>query len=295
MIFLASLFLFGFSKFQHMAFPALFAFILLVGGLLGKRRQVLTLAWQAGAVAILVLMVQGRIMSKRPDFGASTTSDMLLGAVLPASPDPDSALKIIGLPLQCKNAIGLTWFENRVSEIKASCPQVFSFSRTGLVPLLGSAARDFRNRDVEGVAAGETMDSGQLFGVVEGQAGGALDQSKPQNFSFANYVKFLSDDAWFFVHAIQFAVMLIAGVSCGRAFMTRAERDDGPSSCWFSHDFIGSCHWCDPDCRFFGNGYSEVARHSHLGYSYTSVLFLWIAGCSMVFFARRLADRSASA
>lgn len=82
-------------------------------------------------------------MASGPDIGLrhstkiANNTDTYLGAALPAASNKIDALRILRLPDNCLNAIGLTFYSPGVID-KHPCPDVVSVSRARLIPLFAT-------------------------------------------------------------------------------------------------------------------------------------------------------------
>ena len=66
-----------------------------------------------------------------------------LGAVLPESTNQSKALKILGLPESCANAIGLDWYNPKFWQMDLPCQEVKGVSRTSLLLLFIKQPKTF--------------------------------------------------------------------------------------------------------------------------------------------------------
>ncbi len=112
----------GFSKEQYLPLTILFG-ALIVPHLQRKSGKALVLL----TLVVLPVAYYGlNDPNKGGVLGAirmANRSDAILGAILPAAPNPQSALEALGLPLHCRSAIGLNWYSPGL-QAAHPCPEV---------------------------------------------------------------------------------------------------------------------------------------------------------------------------
>jgi hypothetical protein len=135
-----SLFLLGVSRYQHLGLPVAIGGVLIMVNLGALRR----IKWTTVAVSfasLAVLIFYGRYQMLFPWTENNThyinyanATDTYLGAVLPASDEPAEAATALGLPDQCADDSGKTWYTPGV-QAEHPCPEVLGVSRFALLRL----------------------------------------------------------------------------------------------------------------------------------------------------------------
>jgi hypothetical protein len=186
----------GLSKVQNQALALVFVAVASAFWLTDPcRRRALrpTIAILA-ACALVPLVIQNR----RPPPGVNDSivlanaTDVWFGAVLPALPDPASAIATLGLPPRCVNAVGRDYYEQR--PLPLICPEIRDVSRLRALPLLARepaasmrlllrAARNTAPWLMQGYGQVEGMSFGKLRDVAPVLAPSALGvlSALPQN------------------------------------------------------------------------------------------------------------------
>ena len=97
---------------QYIAFGLVPLLVMAFAGRRGNRGVLIaaTIGF-ASAVAL-----QSQWMARWPSFRAASNYDFYLGAVLPAVHDERLAISTLGLPPDCRNAIGSNWFADAWTE-----------------------------------------------------------------------------------------------------------------------------------------------------------------------------------
>jgi hypothetical protein len=186
----------GLSKVQNQGLPLVFVAVASAFWLTDlRRRRDLRLALAVLASCALVPLV---IQNRRPSPGVNdsivlaNSTDAWFGALLPALPDPASAVAALGLPPRCVNAVGRDYYEQRA--LPLSCPEIRNVSRLRALPLLAQepaasmrlllrAARNTAPWSMRGYGQVEGMTFGRLRDVAPVLAPSTLDvlSALPQN------------------------------------------------------------------------------------------------------------------
>jgi hypothetical protein len=263
----ASLFLLGISRYQHLGLPAAIGGVVILVNLGALRR----IRWTTVAVcfaSLAVLVFYGRYQMLFPwtkDYthyiSFANATDTYLGAVLPAADDPVKAAAALGLPDQCADYSGKTWYTPDV-QAEHPCPEVLGVSRIKLLALI------LRNPAILYRMIGQGLPLMRPLILDLGSVGG-------QEFGRANHVTFTLA-TWFDMVpgnalAVAFVISVLASVLVAFASIVRRPTQTRPTL-----TLIGSLAVA---CivvflsALLGDGYWEFQKHTQLFFS------LW---CSLI-------------
>ena len=174
-----SLFLLGVSRYQHLGLPAAIGGITILVNLGALRR----IKWTTVAVcfaSLAVLVFYGRYQMLFPwtenythYINYANATDTYLGAVLPAADDPAKAAAVLGLPDQCADDGGKTWYTPSV-QAEHPCPEVLGVSRIKVLWLILRNPAIFYRMIEKGIPLVRPLILG--LGSVGGQEFGRADR-----------------------------------------------------------------------------------------------------------------------
>lgn len=232
-------------------------------------------AWFAAALALAATWaLQASSLATMPAIRAANDHDFYLGAVLPAVRDEPQALARLGLPADCRAAIGSNWYVGMGADPSEQCAEVASLGRLDFLRLLADDPSLPMRILVRGLPESQVWLQHHL-GMIAGESFGDLSRrSTWVGGSLANASERLPLADYFLVLGALAAGLPGALIAWVRA-VRRGERDDGWLRC-----VISACCLAlyAPVSAVFGDGYVEVARHSVLLHSAVAALALLCAG-----------------
>jgi hypothetical protein len=259
----------GASRVQHLALPimlSVFALLALMRHPEWRRRSALVLL----ACCTLIVLAQVSQQRRFAPIARANIADTVLGAAMPAA-DPERLTQALGLPAGCAEHAYATWYRQHGVDVFAECPQLAEVSRLRLLVL--------SLRDPEIIARmllrGLLMSQHLRLGYLGERAGGDFISIGPRDhplwFSVAGAV-----------NALPATVFLIASCAALGLIPTfwlfliwRRPGANAPMGAdslvitvcahLFALTLLSSV---------FGDGYSEVGRHLHLGLN--ALLVLWV-------------------
>lgn len=265
----------GASRVQHLALP--FGFALLwwlaaraahgAGDARAASRQA---AWRNVvpplallAVAIGSVALQASTQQRFESIAGANRQNMLFGALLPAADDPVRLAARLGLPPHCADLAYTTWYRPLGRDIAATCPEA---QQPGLARIAAVVATEpatalaLFGRGLAQSTAWRLPYVGEIAGANFARLGsGPLGLTA----SFADAAATSSLGA----HALFWLLPLLAGFGAAWRLLCAAVRpadlvalDVGIAAC----AGIVATVWAT---SILGDGYSELARHLHLGVS----------------------------
>lgn len=233
------------------------------------------LAWVGAALALVAAWaLLSSSLATMPAIRAANNHDFYLGAALPAVRDEPQALARLGLPAECRAAIGANWYVGMGADPHDECTEVASLGRVDFLRLLpGDPALPWRIL-VRGVP--ETQVWWQHYlGMIAGESFGDLSmRSTWLGLSLASATERVPLAVHFLALGAVAAGLIGTLIAWGRA-LRRGGRDDG----WLRCVIVGaSLALYAPVSAIFGDGYVEVARHALLLHSAMAALALLCAG-----------------
>jgi hypothetical protein len=232
----------------------------------------------ACAVAAMVLMatwvLQPWALSRLPAIAAANAHDFYLGAALPAVRDEAGALRALGLPANCRDAIGSTWYVGMGRDPQSQCPAVARLGRTAFLALAWHDPMLPWRILLRGLPQAQ-VGWMHYLGMVAG--GRFVDLSHEHGLaaaSIATVIEALPLDAYFALLAAFAAAFAISTVAWARGLAGNPD-DDG----WLrAMALTGATGAYALASAIFGDGYVEVARHALLMHAALASLALLCGG-----------------
>ncbi len=263
------LLLLGASRVQHLALPIALG----IFAMLALWRSV---QWRSRALIVLVAccaLVVGAQVSQQTRFAAisrANLADTVLGAAMPAA-NPERLALALGLPAECAEHAYSTWYRQHGVDVFAVCPALAEVSRLRLL------IHSLREPEILArmLARGLLMSQHLRLGYLGERAGGDFtevgSEDQPLWFSVANALNALPA-SWFLI-ACGFTLGLIPAFWLAVLWPRRAISEpigvDSVAIALCAHLFALTLM-----SSVFGDGYSEVGRHMHLGLN--ALLALWL-------------------
>src|SRR5439155_6646466 len=122
----------GLSRQQHLLLPAVLALPVVISLWRPSLRAALALL----GMVIVIAVGQLSLIARQPVIAAANNADVVLGAILPASLDPELTAKRLGLSAGCLQSAGATWYVTMGESLENVCPEALSVSRTRQALLL---------------------------------------------------------------------------------------------------------------------------------------------------------------
>ncbi|MGA8146518.1 MAG: hypothetical protein WB870_02955 [Gallionellaceae bacterium] len=278
--FLASLFLLGTAKMQHLLLPTLLGGMVLLARLRMFRQEQL---FSVGIVVVClaVLLVQQQVDNRHMRFvKAANAADTYFGAVLPAMHEPVQGVRLLGLPDKCAHFVGYTWYQQHGIDLGKECPEVFSVPRWRLLRVIAHDPKLVLNMLKRALPETKEWNIGYL-GQIEGADFAGIDSLSWRFFSFATWVQSLPLKVFMWLYILFGLAWLYAAVKFLRFLFQR--RGEVPWLVLISSSVV----WMVIFASIFGDGYSEVAKHAHLSYGFFQVLtFALVVGWPMSIFQK---------
>ncbi len=269
------LLLLGASRVQHLALPILlsvFAMLALWRSVQWRSRALIGLA----VGCALIIGAQASQQSRFTGIARANLADTVLGAAMPAA-NPERLALALGLPVECAEHAYSTWYRQHGVDVFVACPALSDVSRLRL--LLYSLREPAILARMLG--RGLLMSQHLRLGYIGERAGGDFIEvgsaDQPLWFSVAAALNALP--AHGFLIACGFALGLIPAFWLVVLWPRRASSEligvDTVAIALCAHLFALTLL-----SSVFGDGYSEVGRHMHLGLNallvLTALLPVWI-------------------
>ncbi len=220
-------------------------------------------------VATGALALHARTLRTHAQLAQVNRTDAVFGALLPASRDPAALLARLDLPPACGELIHVSWFLTRGRDPVAECAPAYALSNARIGAALLAEPRTLALALARGLAL-STAWRVPYVGEIEGGELARLDHG-PLGLTAS-----VADPLARWSYAAQLGLWLVlfgAGLWAG-ARLLRHERTGGARA---ADALLAACAavaglgWLS---AVAGDGYSEVARHVHLGANATLAAWL---------------------
>lgn len=275
--------LWGLSKTQHVIAPVLAMAGLLPLFVFGHRRACLPALVSAFAATLVVLVVQAYWLSdeRNQSVKMANATNTYLHTVLAASEQPRKLATRLGLPPDCAESAGLSWYSAELHENGHPCPEVFELARYRLLLLpffdIHSLFQMFGK-------SGEHLRQvyPDYLGQVAGQDSGHARDYLTSIFGLMERVP----SHWVLPFAALLStVSLVVGLR--NSWQSRVnEALLLPLSCLSV--FLGIATPTIYLVALFGDGYIDLAKHSHLAFNGLMLLCLGWCGFLLTYIWARL-------
>lgn len=264
----------AFSRMQHVLLPIFFIalFCLLTPGyargndlLRGRAVTVVVMLLALATAASIVGNL--RFSASNPVFHEVNRSNVLFGALLPSTENPQATVAALGLPPECALLSNSSYFRIAARGLKGSCPEALALSPLSLVRVFALQPQAL----AAVFGRGLLLSSGWRLSYLGEVAHGNFAKVAPGPLGIAASLGSLSRKLDFYGHVVFWLVPLWAGLMAGASLAYRrlvgrnaqTEGDSGVSDvALFCLAVIVISVWVS---ALFGDGYSELARHLHLG------------------------------
>jgi hypothetical protein len=249
----------GFSRVQHLALP----FVLAGFAWLALWRARLPTRWPAlGLLACCTLVIAVQSLQQRGFEGIARANiaDTVLGAAMPAG-DPDVIAARLSLPPRCAALAYSTWYRQHGVDVFAECPELAEVSRLRLLIATLREPAVFARMLLRGLAMSQNARLGYLGERADGAYVAVDSDDSPLWASLASAQNAVSPRQflWLSTGLLGVVAMFWAVLLRDRAAIAAMEADSlliALGAHGFALTLLSSV---------FGDGYSEVARHLHLG------------------------------
>lgn len=232
-------------------------------------------AWIGAALGLAAAWaLQSSSLATMPAIRAANDHDFYLGAALPAVRNEPQALARLGLPADCRAAIGSNWYVGMGADPQQQCTEVASLGRVGFLRLLpGDPLLPLRIL-LRGLPESQAWVQHYL-GMIAGESFGDLSLRPTWlSTSLADATERLP----LAVYLLAFAA-IAAGFAYALIAWVRAPRSSPSDDDWLrSVIIVSAIALYAPVSAVFGDGYVEVARHSVLLHSAMVALGLLCVG-----------------
>lgn len=240
------------SKFQHVFVPlvVLLAMLPAARNVRGVKRPV-ALALLAGLAIGLLVQWMHRNAPDSASIRHANVVDTLFTALLPNAGDPAALLDQLGLPRECLQQSGSSWYTPGMGE-RMLCPQVFAIGHGDLLRAALADPAMLARALVGGIAQMAPWIPDHL-GVVEGQAHAGLPESVPSWSRMVDAMGARALGGWLS------AVPLVA------FFLVLFRRAPAQAAANVVVLAASVLPLCVLGAAVFGDGYADLARHVQLG------------------------------
>jgi hypothetical protein len=256
--FAASLIGLGLSRQQHLLLPALLA----LPAVISLWRPALRTSIALLAMVFAIAGVQALLGARHPTSAAANNVDVVLGAILPASLDPELTAERLGLPDRCLQSVGATWYVSMGEALERTCPEALAVPRVRQVLLLITEPVTLLRAALRAIPQLQDWRLGYM-GAVEGReyAGAEVVRAVagPAAFSAATAVTELPPPI--FVLALTASLVLL-GVTTIVSFGAAALERRAPLA--LSLYALTATAWYAIATAIGGDGYVELPRHAQL-------------------------------
>lgn len=301
LLFLSGIASLAFSRLQHVLLPLFFMALLAALTIFGTppRRWLRDHVATCWVIALLCVMsiasivINARFMAANPIFYEVNRNNMLFGAVLPATAEPNRVVAALGLPSSCAALAYSDFFRKASRGQSGACPEALAISPFRmLAPFAYEPMAMFTL-----VGRGILRTSAWRMPYVGEVASAVLERVPPGPLLIAESVDSVSRSMGYVGHVIFWVVPVVNGFIAGLWLLTlslRTKSDSTPdrhvdrSICAgqvviFSLSVLITSAWVT---SLFGDGYSELTRHVHLGL--LAALASWVLLMGSIILQRRL-------
>ncbi len=232
-------------------------------------------AWVGAALGLAAAWaLQADSLATMPAIRAANNHDFYLGAALPSVRNEPQALARLGLPADCRAAMGANWYVGMGAKPQEQCTEVASLGRVNFLRLLPDDPLLPLRILVRGLPESQAWVQHYL-GMIAGESFGDLSLRPTWiGASLADATERLPLAVYLLVLAA-----LAAGFPCALIAWLRALRSSGREDGWLRGViFVSAIALYAPVSAVFGDGYVEVARHSVLLHSAMVALGLLCVG-----------------
>jgi hypothetical protein len=248
----------GLSRQQHLLLPA----VLALPAVVSLWRPTLRAALALLALVAVVAYAQIGLLTRAPTIAAANRADVVLGAILPASLDPELTAQRLGLPERCLQSVGATWYVTMGESLQATCPEALAVPRTREALLLMSEPATLGRAALRALPQLQDWRLGYL-GSVEGRDYGDAEAVRAiagsAAFSAAPIVTSLEPAV--FLLALTASLVLL-GLSAIAALAGAARERRRPLALVLYALTVTA--WYAIATAVGGDGYVETARHAQL-------------------------------
>jgi hypothetical protein len=248
----------GLSRQQHLLLPLLLSLPAVVSLWNPARRSALAIL----AIAALVAIAQAGSIERNPTIVAANNTDVVLGALLPASLDPVRTANRLGLPERCLQSMGASWYVTMGESLTQSCPEASSVSRLRQGWLVLVEPLTALRAWLRGLPQLQDWRLGYM-GTVEGRDYAGAEAVRAVGgaaaFSVAPVVTALPWSIFLFGLTASF-VLLVVGVSVVLVAAMRGRRAPLALALYA----LTASAWYSIATAIGGDGYVEVPRHAQL-------------------------------
>ena len=265
----------AFSRMQHVLLPVFFIVLfgtLKLGSAYGSTlpRERVTIWFVIAMLGIATgISIAGnlRFGARNPVFHEVNRSNMLFGALLPASEDLETTVNALGLPPECALLSNSSYFRSAARGLKGACPEALSIAPLSMISVFATQPKLW----AVVFGRGLVLSSGWRMRYVGEIAHGKFAQVPVGPLAVAVSASSLSRKLDFNGHAIFWLLPIWAGLIAAGLLVSNqlSKRDTSADSgaamtctVLFCLAVVVMSVWVS---ALFGDGYSELARHLHLG------------------------------
>lgn len=265
----------AFSRVQHFLLPLFF--IALIGYLrlnnisiqqwLRDRVTTCVVMLLLAAVSASSMVINARFLKENPIFHEVNRNNMLFGAFLPATAHPGTVINALGLPPNCVELVHSDFFRKALRGLSGACPEVLTISPFRLVTVFALEPRamaTFLNRGIMLASAWRVPYVGEVANAV-------MQRASSGPFGIAASADSVSRKLTHTGHIFFWVLPVVCGLIAGMYLLLTANCDTDAATCraprsgavvFLALAVVVVSAWVS---SLFGDGYSELARHVHLG------------------------------
>ena len=289
----------AFSRLQHVLLPLFFIAMLALLTLLGTPVRRWLRVHFATCMAILLLSgvsvasmaINATFMKANPIFHEVNRNNTLFGALLPATEQPAAVVTALGLPADCATLVHSDFFRKMWRGQSGSCPEALTVSPLRVLAVFADEPRAV----LTFVGRGLLLASAWRMPYVGEVANAVSERATAGPLLVAASVDALSRTMGYTGHVIFWVTPVVGGLIAGLLLLlplSRKKEDVDASDAtarsrragqlaMFSLSALIVSAWVS---SLLGDGYSELARHIHLGL--VAALAGWVLQIGSAIFVR---------
>lgn len=248
----------GLSRQQHLLLPA----VLALPAVLSLWRPALRAALAIVALVAVIAYAQTALIPRQPTIVAANSVNTVLGAILPASADPQLTAERLGLPKRCLQSVGATWYVAMGETLQDTCPEALAVPRSRQAMLAIAEPATLLRAGLRALPQLQDWRLGYL-GTVEGRDYAGAEAVRaiagPAALSVAPAVTRLPPAVSLFVLTASLVLLAISAVVALAA--AALERRAPLALVLYA---LTASAWYAIATAIAGDGYVEVARHAQL-------------------------------
>jgi hypothetical protein len=276
----------AFSRMQHVLLPLFFIAVLIAAVRVVPQAASLGPRWlrhkATGAVCVAIaivstcaIAVNSTFLKATPIFHEVNRNNMLFGAVLPAAKNPEALIAALGLPRECAALVHSDFFRKASRGQSGACPEALSIAPARLLSAFASEPSAM----LSVVGRGILLSSAWRMPYVGEVAGAVLQRVAIGPLGVTASVESIGLLMGFTGHVIFWVVPVVVGLFAGFGLAARSRPAEVTARIVLvSLSAIIVSAWAT---ALLGDGYSELARHVHLGIVAAHAAWVMLIGAAL--------------